>query len=181
MIGKQLLGAPLQSWLCQTWQWFPGCSAGLPWSCPLLCPCSTLSTLTCDIYSSCISQDHHQNIGPSCTNVERLNCCGLQKIPRHAGPSRGKEQIVQGREDTYSMTIVRASASALMRISMASSPAMTLESVRDWNRSLSRASDALDTSSRRNTSLLLYKLFTIRSISLSTCSEAQNLVACQTK
>jgi hypothetical protein len=44
------------------------------------------------------------------------------------------------------------------------------------NRSLSHASLAFDTSSRKNTSLLLYKEFTIKSINRCTCARASTAI-----
>ena len=67
------------------------------------------------------------------------------------------------------MVIVPASLSDLILISKASFSEIGSWSVRLKNLLLSRASLALDTSSLRKTSLLLYRLLTIMSISLSTC------------
>ena len=62
-----------------------------------------------------------------------------------------------------SMTSVLDAGSPLIRIFISPSAAMTSGLDTDVNRSLSSASEALDTSSRRNTSLLLYRELTMRS------------------
>ena len=62
-----------------------------------------------------------------------------------------------------SMTSVLDAGSPLICIFISPSAAMTSGLDTDVNRSLSSASEALDTSSRRNTSLLLYRELTMRS------------------
>tara|TARA_B100000405_G_scaffold297387_1_gene253207 strand:- start:125 stop:367 length:243 start_codon:yes stop_codon:yes gene_type:complete len=52
---------------------------------------------------------------------------------------------------------------------------MTLASDNAENRNLSHASLALDTSSRKNTSLLLYKELTIKSINRCTCERRESV------
>lgn len=128
--------------------------------------------------NTCTSAANQPAVLVACKEIGVFGQCSNAIIRTMTGAACSQNAGGQPKEGgmqnvSHSIVIVWASGSALMRISILSSAPRAARSVRLMKRSLSRASDALDTSSLRKTSRLLYRLFTIRSISLSTCTRTQ--------